>query len=115
MGKARRVNYMPGWAGESRLSRSRARHPDCSLFTGEETVMVAKVRQNSDIAEPGAALAKLRQAAAACTACDLYKRATHPSAILRARDSTDRQAMMRQFVADFRRAARVAGKTVRPV
>ena len=34
----------------------------------------------------------------------------HPSAILRARDSTDRQAMMRQFVADLRRAARVAGK-----
>jgi DNA polymerase len=39
----------------------------------------------------------------------------HPSAILPARDSTDRQAMMRQFVADLRRAARVAGKTVRPV
>lgn len=37
----------------------------------------------------------------------------HPSAILRTRDSTDRQAMMRQFVADLRRAARVAGKTVR--
>jgi DNA polymerase len=39
----------------------------------------------------------------------------HPSAILRTRDSKDRQAMMRQFVADLRRAARVAGKTVRPV
>ena len=39
----------------------------------------------------------------------------HPSAILRARDSMDRQAMMRQFVADLRRAARVAGKTVRRV
>ena len=39
----------------------------------------------------------------------------HPSAILRIRDSTDRQAMMRQLVADLRRAARVAGKTVRPV
>ena len=39
----------------------------------------------------------------------------HPSAILRVRDSTDRQAMMRQFVADLRQAARLAGKTVRPV
>ena len=39
----------------------------------------------------------------------------HPSAILRTRDSTDRQAMMRQFVADLRRAARVAGRTARPV
>jgi DNA polymerase len=38
----------------------------------------------------------------------------HPSAILRTRDSTDREAMMRQFVADLRRAARVAGKSVRP-
>jgi len=36
----------------------------------------------------------------------------HPSAILRTRDSADRQAMMRQFVADLRRAARLAGTAV---
>ncbi len=39
----------------------------------------------------------------------------HPSAILRTRDSTERDAMMRQFVADLRQAARVAGRTVRRV
>ena len=39
----------------------------------------------------------------------------HPSAILRTRNSTERDAMMRQFVADLRQAARVAGKTLRRV
>jgi uracil-DNA glycosylase len=39
----------------------------------------------------------------------------HPSAILRTRDTRDRQAMMRRLVADLRQAARVAGKTVRRV
>jgi DNA polymerase len=34
----------------------------------------------------------------------------HPSAMLRTRDSETRHAMMRQFVADLRQAARVAGK-----
>ena len=37
----------------------------------------------------------------------------HPSAILRTRDTKDRQAMMRRLVADLRQAARVAGKAVR--
>jgi DNA polymerase len=39
----------------------------------------------------------------------------HPSAILRTRDSGDRERMMRQFVADLRVAARVAGGNVRRV
>ena len=39
----------------------------------------------------------------------------HPSAILRTRTSTERDAMMRQFVADLRQAARIAGKTLRRV
>ena len=68
--KARRVDYKPGWAGGVEAARGvDARHPDCSLFTGEE-----KRHDIADVAD--AALAKLRQAAAACTACDLYKRAT---------------------------------------
>src|SRR5678816_1767224 len=45
-----------------------ARHPDCSPCIGEERVMPSP--------SPDTVLEKLRQAAAACTACDLYKRAT---------------------------------------
>ena len=55
-------------------------------------------------------LTEVRDASRECTACHLYKRATHhPSSLLRQPDEESRQREYKRFVADLRAAVKAAG------